>query len=180
MISNKYNWLYQETDLPKMVQEGLKIGKLNTNEIPGSKSNPVILQLAKEAGVSNIYTNDDTAWCAVAQTAIALLAGKEVPFKDYDRLRAKSFVKFGKKVKEPMMGDTLVFTRTGGGHVGLYIGEDDLCYHVMGGNQSNQYNIIRLEKTRLTEARRPIYNVQPASVKKRFIEASGSISQNEA
>ena len=36
-----------------------------------------------------------------------------------------------------MLGDILTFKRNGGGHVGLYVGEDKDCYHVLGGNQGN-------------------------------------------
>lgn len=180
MISSKYDWLYKQKDLPKMVNIGLTIGTLNTSEIKGSLSNQNILILAKQAGVENIYKSDETAWCAVAQTAIALAAGKEVPFTSWDRLRAKSFLKFGIPVDIPMMGDTLVFTRDGGGHVGIYIGEDSECYHVMGGNQSDQYNIVRIKKNRLSGARRPHYNNQPASVKRVYLKAEGASSANEA
>ena len=179
-ISNQYAWLDKVTDAPLMMKEAIRIGKLNTNEIPGPKSNPEILKMAEIAGVRSIYKNDDVAWCAVAMCAIAILANKDVPFTGYDRLRAASFLKFGIAVTQPMFGDVLVFTRTGGGHVGLYIGEDNECYHVAGGNQSNQFNVIRIAKNRLSGARRPKYNVMPKSVQKRFLSASGIISKNEA
>jgi uncharacterized protein (TIGR02594 family) len=180
MISSKYDWLYKEKDLPKMVQEGLRIGRLDTSEVKGQGYNPNIIELAIRAGVYDIYKSDEIAWCAVAQTAIAIAAGKEVPFTSWDRLRAKSFLKFGTPVDIPMMGDTLVFTRDGGGHVGIYIGEDPECYHVMGGNQSDQYNIVRIKKNRLSGARRPHYNNQPASVKRVYLKAEGAPSANEA
>jgi hypothetical protein len=44
-----------------------------------------------------------------------------------------------------------VFTRSGGGHVGLYVGEDATHYHVLGGNQANLVSIMRLAKGRLAE-----------------------------
>lgn len=179
-ISSKYNWLGRIEGLPKMVQEAIKLGKLDTTEIPGSKSNPEILALAKEAGVDKIYKSDETAWCAVAQVALALRAGKEILFKNYDRLRAISFTNFGSLVLVPMMGDTLVFKRDGGYHVGIYIAEDDTCYHVAGGNQSNQYSIVRIEKKRLLQARRPEYKIGiPASVKRYFLDSLGTVSLNE-
>lgn len=178
-ISNQYAWLGALLNAPLMIKEAVRIGKLNTNEIPGVKSNPEIMKLAEIAEVRHIYKNDDIAWCAVAQTAICLLANKEVPFTGYDRLRAKSFLKFGIPVSEPMLGDVMVFSRTGGGHVGMYIGEDKDCYHIAGGNQSNQFNIIRIAKNRLTATRRPKYKVMPKSVKKYYLEPLGEISQNE-
>jgi len=180
-ISKQYAWLDAIPNLPKMVAEAVKLGKLNTNEVPGQKSNPVILALAKEAGVAKIYTNDDVAWCAVAHTVLALRAEKEVPFTGYARLRAASFLEFGKQIRIPVLGDTLIFKRDGGFHVGLYIGEDATCYHVAGGNQSNQFNIVRIEKTRLLQARRPNYKIlMPKSAVRIYLDGKGAISKNEA
>jgi uncharacterized protein (TIGR02594 family) len=179
-ISARYNWLGQIEGLPKMVQEAIKLGKLDTTEYSGSKSNPEIMALAKESGVADIYVSDETAWCAVAHVALALRAGKVILFKNYDRLRAVSFTNFGTLVLVPMMGDTLVFKRNGGYHVGLYIGEDDTCFHTAGGNQSNQYNIIRIEKVRLLQARRPEYKIGiPSTVKRYFLDSMGVVSINE-
>ncbi len=180
-ISAKYNWLASVPNLPKMVKAAIEIGKLDTVEWPGPKTNPEILALAEEAGVGDIYTRDEIAWCAVAHCAIAIRSGKKVPFLSYARLRAKSFLNFGEHIEVPMLGDTLVFKRPGGYHVGIYIGEDDFYYHVAGGNQSNQYNIVRIIKDRLLEARRPEYQTGiPGSVKQYFLESTGSISSNEA
>ena len=178
-ISSQYDWLNHVDGLPKMVAEGVKLGKINTTEVSGIKSNPEIMAMAKEAGVERIYTRDEVAWCAVAMVVLALRAGKKVNFSSYARLRAKSFTDFGNAVKVPMLGDVLVFFREGGHHVGLYVGEDETCYHVMGGNQSNQFNVTRILKTRMIAARRPIYNVQPAAVKRIYLKASGDISENE-
>jgi uncharacterized protein (TIGR02594 family) len=180
-ISARYNWLANVVGLPKMVLEAIKIGKLDTTEFPGAKSNPEIMALAFTAGVANIYKSDETAWCAVAQCAIALMAGKVVAFKSYDRLRAKSFMKFGTKVNTPMMGDTLVFERPGGFHVGIYIAEDSDCYHVAGGNQGNQYSIVRIDKERLSYAGRPEYKTgTPAAVRQFFVDGIGQPSKNES
>lgn len=177
---NRYFWLKDNlADAPKTIQECVKLGHLDTREKPGPKSNQEILKLAAEAGVANIYKSDEIAWCAVAATVICLKAGKEVPFTGYDRLRAKSFLKFGKEVKEPMFGDVIVFGRDGGGHVGFYIGEDSVCFHVAGGNQSNQFNVTRIAKNRAIGYQRPIYNVQPKTVKKVFLKQDGEISRNE-
>ena len=177
---NRYYWLNDNlSSAPKTVQECVSLGRLNTTEIPGPKSNPEILKLAAEAGVSNIYKNDDVAWCAVAATVVCLRAGKTVGFTGYYRLRARSFLQFGKPVTEPMFGDVIVFGRDGGGHVGFYIGEDNAYFHVAGGNQSNQFNIIRIAKNRAIGYRRPFYKIQPASVRKVFLKADGEVSVNE-
>lgn len=180
-LPKEYNWLLNIRVLPRMVSEGLKLLEQNTVEVVGPGNNPVIMQLAKEAGVDDIYKSDETAWCAVAQTAIALRAGKHVPFEKWDRLRAKSFLKFGNEVVIPVLGDTLVFIRPGGGHVGIYIAEDEKAYHVLGGNQGNRYSITRIAKNRLTGVRRPIYKSGlPISAISRLVAPGGSrLSSNE-
>lgn len=180
-LQPEYNWLTQIPVLPKMVAEGLALLAQNTKEVAGDKDNPVIMQLAKEGGVSDIYTHDEMAWCAVAHTAIALRVGKDVSFKSYDRLRAKSFLNWGNAQTVPMLGDTLVFVRPEGHHVGIYIAEDATAFHVMGGNQGNQYSITRIGKERLAGVRRPVYKTgQPDSVKAITMSAKGAVSSNEA
>lgn len=181
MISSRYEWVGRLPGLPKLVLEGLKLGAFNTKEIPGKGSNPVIMQLAEEAGVKKIYADDDVAWCAVAMCALLLRAGKKIDFTGYDRLRAKSFEKYGTKVTTPQLGDLLVFTRDGGGHVGIYIAEDSTHFHVMGGNQGNEFNISRIAKNRLSAARRPSYSIgTPAAVKQYKVKPEGAITTNEA
>lgn len=187
LISSKYAWLGDIQDAPKMILAAIALGKLNTTEFPGAKSNPEILALAKEAGVGDLYKSDEVAWCAIAHTVVCIRAGKVVPFTGWDRMRAKSFIHFGVPVPEPMFGDTCVFERPGGFHVGTYLCEDhpdytgNLCYHIAGGNQGNQYSATRIIQSRLIAARRPIFQTgQPASVIKRYMDASGSVSTNEA
>ena len=173
---------------PKVIIEAMKLGRENTNEVWGPKSNTVILALAKEAGLSwQQYNSDETPWCAIAETVVDLRAGKVVPFTGYARERANSFVEFGDHVDVPMLGDTCIFFRYDahgkliGYHVGKYIAEDATHYHIVGGNQSNQYNVVRIDKKRLKEARRPVYSIaQPESVKRYFWSATGEVSTNES
>jgi uncharacterized protein (TIGR02594 family) len=98
-----------------------------------------------------------------------------------DPLWARNWANFGVAVKEPMLGDVLVFSRETGGHVGLYISESRTHYHVLGGNQSDQVNIVLIAKNRLVASRRPPYNVQPLNVRKIVLDSAGTIiSTNEA
>jgi cell wall-associated NlpC family hydrolase len=79
-----------------------------------------------------------------------------------------------------MLGDILTFKRNGGGHVGIYAGEDATHYHVLGGNQNNSVSVTRIAKSRLHQARRTAWKVaQPANVRKVFLEAKGTITTNE-
>lgn len=78
------------------------------------------------------------------------------------------------------MGTGLVFTRNGGGHVALYIGEDDGAYHCLGGNQSDAVTITRIAKSRLYTACPPLYCKQPANIRVVRLASNGALSLDEA
>lgn len=170
----QYQWLLQE-GAPKMVVEFIKI--YGVAESPGTGDNPVIIGWAKEVGLDDVYVHDSTAWCGLEMAILTYRAGKEIV---KEPLWALNWAKFGVAVQTPMLGDVLVFKRTGGGHVGIYIGQDDLAYHVAGGNEGDKSTIIRILKSRLYAARRPIYQSgQPANVRVIKLESTGHISTNE-
>lgn len=174
-LPQEYIWLLKEPG-PKMILEFLKI--YGITEVPGANDNPVIIDWARQTGVSNRYTHDSIAWCGLTMAILAKRAGKDVNF---DPLWALNWAKFGKEVNDgPKLGDVLVFQRDGGGHVGLYVGVDSYSYHVAGGNQSDQVNIVRKAKSRIYAVRRPIYTVQPANVRKIILSPNGEIDNREA
>lgn len=74
----------------------------------------------------------------------------------------------------------LVFKRDSGGHVGLYVGEDDRAYHVLGGNQSDRVGFARIAKARLYAARQPVYSHRPLSAVPLRLAATGGLSVQEA
>ena len=174
ILPKKYEWLYDEPGT-KMIKEFIKI--YGVTEVPGAGDNPIILQWASETGLDKDYKHDATAWCGLTMAVVAKRAGKTFPDGP---LWALNWAHFGKKVSDgPKYGDILVFKRKGGGHVGLYIAEDEECYHVGGGNQSDTTNIIRKEKSRLYAVRRPIYINQPACVRKIYMNDDGVIDNKE-
>lgn len=173
-LPSQYVWLTHEPG-PKMLLEFLNI--YGITEVPGAADNPAILDWAKETGLEKDYQHDSVAWCGLTMAVIAKRAGKELP---PNPLWALNWALFGSKVTDgAKLGDVLVFKRTGGGHVGLYVGEDDECYHVGGGNQSDTTNIVRKAKDRVYAIRRPIYINQPANVRKVFLEADGKLDNRE-
>jgi uncharacterized protein (TIGR02594 family) len=176
MLPSRYGWLAREGG-PKMIVEALKL--FGTMEKPGSANNPIIVAWAKEVGseVADVYKADSIPWCGLFMAVVAKRAGKEIPKHP---LWALSWSAFGAKTDAPALGDVLVFTRSGGGHVGLYVGEDASAFHVLGGNQSDSVCIARIAKARLYAARRPLYRVQPANVRSIRLEATGALSLNEA
>lgn len=172
----QYSWL-AATAVPKILQEALKL--YGTKEILGSKHNPVIIGWAKEIGdwVGTYYKTDETPWCGLFVGICAKRAG--FPFNQ-KVLSARSWNQWDNPAKIPMLGDVLIFSRDGGGHVGFYVGEDAECFHVLGGNQNNQVSITRIQKNRLLSARRCAWkNKQPISVRQVNIKPDGAVSINE-
>lgn len=170
----QYTWLSKEPS-PRMLVEALKL--FGTVETPGTRDNPTILAWAVEVGLSKTYSHDSIPWCGLFIAVVAKRAGQRVVDSP---LWALSWADFGKPTTSAMLGDVLTFKRDGGGHVGLYVGEDASAYHVLGGNQLDQVSVTRIAKSRLYRARRPIYNVQPANVRKIVLAANGKLSSNEA
>lgn len=169
-----YDWLKSEPG-PKVLVEAMKL--YGTKEVAGDADNPEILAWANELGI-NYYKDDEIPWCGLFMTIIAHRAGKKVV---KDPLKAKSWAEFGTGQPRAMLGDILVFTRDGGGHVGLYAGEDDACYHVLGGNQGDQVKVSRIKKDRCIAIRRCEWSVaQPSNVRVVKLSAAGEISKNEA
>lgn len=182
-LSDKYHFLEQIGVLPKMVAASLQY--LGIKEYPGTNNNnPVIMNMARTIGLSSsIYPSDEVAWCAMYHTFILKITGKPLPAGGgYYYLRAKTYETWGREVKEgeEMLGDTLVFSRSGGAHVGLYIAESANTFHVLGANQSNSVSIMEIAKDRLTSASNYYSIGAPASVKKYLIDSSGKLSINEA
>lgn len=177
MLPKEYEWLESEK-APALLVQALKL--YGVSETPGEPSNKEILSWAQEVGFSKLsfkYVSDEVPWCGLFLTICAFRASLEIPGNP---LRALSWSSFGKPVPSPMLGDVLVFTRKGGGHVGIYVGEDKDCFHVLGGNQSDKVCITRIQKVRLYSASRTNWKIaQPNNVRKVWLSSTGTISQNE-
>jgi uncharacterized protein (TIGR02594 family) len=169
-----YSYLRAETS-PKILVNARKL--LGTSEVIGDKNNPVIMQWAKDLNLQSIYVADSVPWCGLFMAHVCKVSELEIPKMP---LRAKEWLNFGTKQEHAMLGDVLVFSRTGGGHVGIYVGEDTNCFHVLGGNQGDRVSIVRIDKTRCIGVRRTKWKVsQPKNVRKLFLPDVGFISKNE-
>lgn len=139
---------------PKVTQPSwykTAVSLYGTKEIPGAKHSPVIMGWIKKLGAKILginVTDDETAWCG---TFVAYcLHSNGLPTAPI-AVRAKAWATYGRQLNGPRLGCIMVFDRSGGGHVGFYTGEDNTHYHILGGNQSNMVNIMRLEKSRLVK-----------------------------
>lgn len=169
---------YPQTKLgsPLVIAEGMRY--LGINEIKGKANNATIMQWAKDVGVEKIYTSDEVAWCGLFAAKVVQKAGFEPVTNP---LWALNWKNFGTAQKTAMLGDILVFSRDGGGHVGFYIADDANYYHVLGGNQSDSVSITRIAKNRCVAIRRCNWKIaQPNAVKRYQVAANGKISVNEA
>lgn len=166
----KYEWLLHEPG-PRMVIEALKL--YGIKETPGDDDNPEILSWAEQLGLSRVYSADEVPWCGLFMAIVAVRADKTPPDNP---LWARNWLSFGYKVELAALGDVLVFRRGKGGHVTLYIGEDELCYHCLGGNQADKVDIARFAKGRLLGIRRPAYHTQPDNIRKIILSPLGSVA----
>ena len=114
--------------------------------------------LKKYTGVDPKYTE----WCAAFVNAVLEESG--IPGSDSvsdNPLMARSFLEWGKEVKDPLAGDVVVFPRGRvgwQGHVGFYVGKETrngvLYYRILGGNQNNSVNIELYPASRALGIRR--------------------------
>lgn len=163
---------------PLMLIEGLALHGIRETSGPGS--NPVVTGWADEIGgwLASFYKDDSIPWCGLFTGVIAKRAGKPVR---QDMLGARNWLKWGNAVSgRPVLGDVLVFERPGGGHVGLYVGEDATAFHVLGGNQGDAVSIVRVAKSRLLGARNFYAIGQPANCRRIWRKPDGGLSVNEA
>lgn len=126
--------------------------QIGVREIVGPKHSPVIMGWIRELGakVLGVQVNDDeTPWCGTFMAWLMKRSGLTPPPIAGRAAQWGRVGKWGRELLGPRLGCILVFTRAGGGHVGLYLGEDATHFHVLGGNQSNSVSITRIAKDRL-------------------------------
>jgi uncharacterized protein (TIGR02594 family) len=121
-------------------------------EIPGPRHNQTIIRWLGK--LNAWWSNDETPWCGVF--VAHCMQESNLPYPKF-YMRAKAWSDYGSLLRRDRLapGAILVFDRAGGGHVGFYLGEDAGFYYVLGGNQSNAVNVMKLGKSRLVASRWP-------------------------
>lgn len=150
-------------------------GYQGVREIVGPKHNFTIMGWLRKLG--SWIKDDDTPWCGTFCAAVMHEAGLPYP-REYPR--AKAWADYGANLRTTHLapGAILVFSRNGGGHVGFYVGEDATAYHVLGGNQGNAVNIMRIAKSRCIATRWPRGEAVLGGPVR--LAANGELSRNEA
>ncbi|MFA6966087.1 TIGR02594 family protein [Bosea sp. (in: a-proteobacteria)] len=153
---------------------------VGVKETPGAGNTAAILGWAKGLGgfVASYFKADSIPWCGlfVGHVVATTLPQETLPA---NALGARNWATFGQKLTRPAVGAIMVFSRTGGGHVGFYAGEDADAYHILGGNQSDAVTIARIAKSRCIAMRWPASAAPPTSG--RVVRTlAGTLSVNEA
>lgn len=137
---------------PLWLAEAAKhIGK---KEVPGPGFNPWIknLWLGLKGGAwywNTLGKGDDSLlpWCGAFMAAVMKACG--IPYPER-YASAKAWADWGKRLAVPVLGCVVVFTRVGGGHVGIVVGIDKLGrLLVLGGNQKDMVRIDPFDRPRV-------------------------------
>lgn len=135
----------------------LATGELGTQEVVGKGNNPRILDYHKATGLA--ASEDEISWCG--SFVAWCMSGAGVPYNKGDAAAARSWLKWGRELKEPTLGCVVIFWRQSPtswqGHVGFYAGKtpDGKKILVLGGNQSNRVSIAPYDADRVLGFRWP-------------------------
>lgn len=134
---------------------------IGLREIVGTKHEKKILKFFEDSDHPQIK-DDETAWCMAFVNAMLKRSG----YKGTGALNARSALKLGKSLSEPVYGCIVVFRRGNSswqGHVAFFVEKKGNRIKVLGGNQSNMVNESWYSENDLlgyrwpTEKAKPIY-----------------------
>lgn len=150
---------------------------IGLREIKGTQHNSVIIGWLKS--LKAWWSEDETPWCGTFVAHCMQKCGYPVP-KYW--MRAKDWLNWGESLLSPCLGCVVVFSRTGGGHVGFVVGKDERGrLMVLGGNQSDSVSIVPFDQKRAVGYRWPIALNMPAKLPLPLIASNGwQSSSNEA
>lgn len=152
--------------------------RIGLQEIPGVKSNPLILALW--AAEKWLGTDDSLVpWCGLFMRAVMRETGFPVPSKPW---AARSWEVWGVAIPHPVAGAVVVFSRKGGGHVGILVGITRAgLWRVLGGNQRDGVRVSTFDPKRATAIRWAGTLPRPSlSERLPVLADDGEISTNEA
>lgn len=125
---------------------------LGVKEIPGSGTNPRILEYHKHTTLQ--ATEDEVAWCSAAVNCWMDEGG----IQGTDSAAARSWLQWGREIKIPVFGCVAVRRRGSSnwqGHVALYMIGDDESQLWLGGNQSDRVNVASFSLPEILGYRMP-------------------------
>jgi uncharacterized protein (TIGR02594 family) len=137
--------------LPKWYE--LALAERGVKEAPGTTNNPVVQAYYRDAGHPEIK-HDSVPWCAAFVGAML----KRAKLKPSGSLAARSYLGWGKQLKQPKQGAIVVFKRGNSSwqeHVAFFDREEGARLICFGGNQSDRVCFAPYPKSRLLGFRWP-------------------------
>ena len=168
----------KQVDLPWVAEARKFVGLA---EVPGKAHNPTIQNWLRS--LAAWWSDDETPWCGTFVAHCLRETGRDIP-KNW--FRALSWADAGTRLAEPAFGCIVVFSRVGGGHVGIVVGRDRSgSIMVLGGNQGNKVSIARFDKSRVSAYIWPseggvLKNPNSDRFNLPYLVAGGALSTNEA
>lgn len=150
---------------------------LHVVEIPGKQTAPAIAKWL--ANLKAWWSDDETPWCGVFVAECMREAGVPLPKHWY---RAMAWSDWGLRLASPTLGCVVVFARSGGGHVGIFVGRDEQeRLMILGGNQGNRVSIAPFDPARAVAYRWPSSVDLPGEFVSPKLASNGRLSSsNEA
>ena len=168
----------QTPELPWIAEARKYIGQ---REIKGASHNTLILSWLDK--LKAWWKNDEEPWCGVFAAQCLSSSNREIPKNWY---RAKEYLNCGTALSTPAYGCIVVFSRTGGGHVGFVVGKDKYeNLMVLGGNQGDAVSIQAFSISRVAGYRWPADEkgklLKPTSYRYQLpvLKSNGLVSTNE-
>ena len=131
--------------------------EVGVHEIEGSKSNRDIerfLQSTVEGPPGHMA--DEIHWCSAF---VNCMIEEATLLEGTNSVAARSWLKFGKRTKDPVRGCIVVFSRPNNGpnsgHVAFFLRKTGDKIRVLGGNQSDAVSIRDFPESRLLDYRLP-------------------------
>jgi uncharacterized protein (TIGR02594 family) len=150
---------------------------LHVVETPGKTTTPAIARWL--LNLKAWWRDDETPWCGVFVAECLREANQRLPRHWY---RALAWNDWGLPLDRPTLGCLVVFARSGGGHVGFYVGHDERGRPmVLGGNQGNRVSIAPFDPARIVGYRWPADAQAPSMFASPQLASNGKPnSANEA
>lgn len=117
--------------------------EMGIKEIPGSKQEKKILEYHSKTSLK--ATDESVPWCS----SFANWVTEQCGVKGTNSAAARSWLKWGKELKNPVKGCIVVLTRKGGGHVAFFDSQDEKYLYLLGGNQNDSVCVAAYDKKRL-------------------------------
>ncbi len=148
--------------------------ELGVKERKGVHNNNRILEYHRSTTLSDDLARiDETPWCSSFVNWCVTQAG----LAGTNSARARSWSKWGRKLRKPRPGCIVVLSRPragpDAGHVGFYAGETATRIKLLGGNQSDSVNIASYPRSRLIGYRWTDEQPSPDAAKRRRPFLSG-------